>query len=282
MEMKPCVVMQTDFGVGGGGAMFGVCKQVDLSLDVYEITHTIPQFNVQKASSSLRGVMPFWPQGTIFVSVVDPGVGTERKASIAKTSNGYYIVTPDNGSLTHLLHEFGIDEIREIDEQTNRYKGTEKTSIFHGRDLFAYCAARLAAGVITYEEVGPAYPVSDIVTFDIPCADVSQNQAHGYITDIMDTFGNLETNIRIEDFEKTGIVHGDVVRATITWNNQTKFDKCVLYHRAFGFTEVGEEIMYNSSTGFMGLAINQNNFAHHYSIGVGDAWRIDIVKEEEA
>ena len=96
----PCIVFQTDFGLGGGCAMYGVCKQVDLSLEPYELTHTIPVFDVQKASVSLRDAIPSWPAGTVFVSVVDPGVGTARRASVAKTANGYYIVTPDNGTLT--------------------------------------------------------------------------------------------------------------------------------------------------------------------------------------
>jgi S-adenosylmethionine hydrolase len=110
--------------------------------------------------------MPFWPEGTVFVSVCDPGVGTPRKASVAKTSNGYYIVTPDNGTLAPVMDSCGIDEIREIDQTINRYHGNEwsdKSNIFHGRDIFAYCGARVAAGVISFEEVGKAYPVSEIV-----------------------------------------------------------------------------------------------------------------------
>ncbi len=122
---KPCVAMQTDFGVVSG-AMIGVCKTIDPELEIFDISHNIPKFNVEKASSHLRGVLPFWPKGTVFVSVVDPGVGTPRRASVAKTSNGYYIVTPDNGSLTGVLQEFGIDEIREIDETVNRLKVPKK------------------------------------------------------------------------------------------------------------------------------------------------------------
>ena len=191
MMSKPSILFQTDFGLGGAAAMYGVCKQVDEDLALYDLTHTIPTFDVKRASSSLRNVLPFWPKGTILVSVVDPGVGTARKASVAKTSNGYYVVTPDNGTLTYLLQSFGIDEIREIDETVNRYKGTEKTSIFHGRDLFAYCAAKLAAGVIDFEGVGPAYPVEEIVTFPTDYFKVTDGGAEGVLTDAMDTFGTV-------------------------------------------------------------------------------------------
>ena len=104
---KPCIAMQTDFGVSSG-AMFGVCKSVDPGLEVFDVAYNIPKFNIERASSHLRSVVPFWPKGTIFVSVVDPGVGTARRACVAKTANGYYIVTPDNGSLTGVLNEFGI------------------------------------------------------------------------------------------------------------------------------------------------------------------------------
>jgi S-adenosylmethionine hydrolase len=270
--------MQTDFGVSSG-AMFGVCKSVDPELEIYDVAHSIPKFNIERASSHLRGILPFWPQGTVFVSVVDPGVGTSRKASVAKTVNGYYIVTPDNGSLTGVLNEFGISEIREIDETINRLKGTEKTSIFHGRDLFAYCAARLAAGVIDFEGVGPNYPVSEIVTFSIPAVSVEENAARGCVTELMEPFGNLETNIRIEDFEKTGIAQGETVRVTIRRRDKTVFEKPMLYHRSFGYAPPDGEILYNSSSGFMGIAMNKKDFARTYGVEGGSEWLLEIVKE---
>ena len=275
---KPCIAMQTDFGVVSG-AMIGVCKSIDPELEVFDISHNIPKFNVEKASSHLRSVVPFWPKGTVFVSVVDPGVGTARRASVAKTTNGYYIVTPDNGSLTGIQKEFGIDEIRQIDETVNRLKGTEKTSIFHGRDLFAYCAAKLAAGVIDFAGVGPSYPVSEIVTFTIPSVSVGKNEAHGCVTELMEPFGNLETNIRIEDFEKTGIQQGDSVRVSIRHAGRTMFDQSILYHRSFGYAPENGLILYNSSSGFMGVAMNQQDFARTYGIEGGSEWMLNIVKE---
>lgn len=188
-------------------------------------------------------------------------------------------MTPDNGSLTGVLNEYGIEEIREIDETVNRLKGTEKTSIFHGRDLFAYCAAKLAAGVIDYAGVGPAYPVSEIVTFKIPASSAGPNEAHGCVTELMDTFGNLETNIRIDQFESTGIRQGEHVRVRICHKGATVFDKPILYHRSFGYAKPGEEILYNSSTGFMGIAMNQQDFARTYGVDGGSAWSLDITKE---
>ena len=275
---KPCIVMQTDFGVGGGGAMYGVCKTIDPELEIYDLSHVIPKFNVEMASNSLRKVIPFWPKGTIFVSVVDPGVGTARRASVARTANGYYVVTPDNGTLTYLDQEFGIEAIRQIDETKNRLKGTEKTSIFHGRDLFAYCAAKLAAGVIDFEGVGPAYPVEEIVKFEVKEAQVEAGRAMGCVTEIMEPFGNLETNIKIDDFEKTGMTQGNIVRVIIKNGDAPVFDKAMLFHRSFGYAPAGGEICYNSSSGYMGIAMNQHNFAKTYGIGSGPDWSVEILK----
>ena len=160
------VVIQTDFGRGGSGAMAGVCKLVDRSVRVYNITHEVPKFDVIAAGHNLADVIPYWPEGTVFVSVVDPGVGTERKACVALTGNGRYVVTPDNGCLAEIRTRHGIVSVREIDQTVNRYKGNEwslKSDIFHGRDVFAYCGARLASGKITFEEVGPEYCAEDIV-----------------------------------------------------------------------------------------------------------------------
>lgn len=159
------IVLQTDFG-DTCAPMTGMCKIVDPSLMIYELTNQVPKFNVSAAGKNLKETLPCWPEGTVFVSVCDPGVGTPRKASVAKTTNGYYIVTPDNGTLTDVLEAFGIEGIREIDQSVNRFPGNEWSSdsdIFHGRDIFAYCGARLASGIITFEEIGPLYPVEEIV-----------------------------------------------------------------------------------------------------------------------
>ena len=166
--MKPCIVFQTDFGTkwGAVASMKGVCKQVDPALECVDLTHEIEQYNILAASRELVYVLPFWPKGTVFVSVVDPGVGTERRACVALLRDGNYVGTPDNGTLTHALEQIGVAAVRQIDETVNRYPGTEDVAVFHGRDLFAYTAARLAAGVISFEGVGPAYPVEQIVRFD--------------------------------------------------------------------------------------------------------------------
>ncbi len=174
--VKGVVVYQTDFGVKDGAVseMKGVACGVDPNLKLYDLTHEIPAYNIWEASYRLWQTAPYWPAGTVFVSVVDPGVGTNRKSVVAHTKDGQYIVTPDNGTLTLIAEKVGIDAVREIDETKNRRAGSEASYTFHGRDVYCYTGARLAAGVIGYEGVGPEMDPAKIVTIAYPHATVTQ------------------------------------------------------------------------------------------------------------
>ncbi|MBP3890596.1 MAG: SAM-dependent chlorinase/fluorinase [Solobacterium sp.] len=278
--MKPSIVIQTDFGNGGGGAMTGVIKTIDPSLDVFQANHNIEKFNVREAARNLNHHVPYWPSGTVFVSVVDPGVGTARRASVAKLKNGSYVVTPDNGALTLLLENPGVEAIRIIDETKNRLKGTEKVSIFHGRDLFAYCAGKLAAGIIDFEGVGEAYPVSEIVTYDALGYEVEKGMVKGYLTDMMRTFGNLETSIPVSAGKEAGFELGEKVHVIIKNQDEVKVDLTIPFEASFGWVKEGEEVVYNSSDGVIGVGINLGNFIEKYGLDFGKDWTITITKEE--
>jgi hypothetical protein len=154
------LVFQSDFGLKDGAvaAMKGVANGVSTDLKLYDVTHEIPAYNIWEAAYRLEQTVPYWPEGTVFVSVVDPGVGTARKSVVLKTKAGHYIVTPDNGTLTLIARSEGIEALREIDEAVNRRKDSRQSYTFHGRDVYAYTGARLAAGVISFEEIGPALP----------------------------------------------------------------------------------------------------------------------------
>ncbi|MDR1893169.1 MAG: SAM-dependent chlorinase/fluorinase, partial [Spirochaetales bacterium] len=163
---KPFICLQSDFGLywGSVSSMHGVIASIDPELQVRDISHLLPLYQPWAASFCLNYTMPCWPEGTIFVSVVDPGVGASRRGCAAKTAAGQYIITPDNGTLTHVKAGVGITEVRELDEK-NRRPGTERYETFHGRDIFAYAAGRLGAGIAGFESLGPAYPVEEIKTF---------------------------------------------------------------------------------------------------------------------
>ena len=271
--MKPCIVWQTDFGLkwGAVASMRGVCKQVDPTLECVDITHEIEQYNIMAASRELIYVLPFWPKGTVFVSVVDPGVGTDRKASVALLADGNYVVTPDNGTLTHIFYEIGIKEIREIDESINRYPGTENIAVFHGRDLFAYTAARLASGTITYDEVGPAYPLEEIVLFEesLIKAQIEGSAVKGFVLSVSDPFGSIALNVLSADFRDAGYTHGDKVHVTLAREGKVYFEEDVLYAKSFGFVSVGTPILFDSSTNYIELGINQGNFKEKYQVQEG-------------
>lgn len=280
--MKPILVFQTDFSYKEGAvcAMYGVVKSVDRELEIIDGTHEIPKFDTWSASYRLHQSMAFWPKGTIFVSVVDPGVGTHRRACAAATADGYYVVTPDNGSLTHLKYSSGITKIREIDESINRLKGknTEDVSVFHGRDLFAYCAARLASGQITYEQVGPKYALSEIVLHPLQEPFFGSEEVHG-IFEIDDPhFGNLWTNIPTRDFLEAGFDYGDEVRLTVQHAEQECFSHRVQFHPSFGFAQKGEVVIYNNELMRIGVAVNLGSFSERYQVGYGPDWLVTISK----
>ncbi len=280
--MKPSIVIQTDFSLTWGAVaeMKGVMKQVDPELDLVDLCHEIRNFDPWEASLSLATVEPYWAPGTVFVSVVDPGVGTNRRASVALLKDGSYVVTPDNGSLTHLLHQVGIAEIREIDEKINRYHGPEEVSVFHGRDLFGYCAARLAAGVISFEKVGPAYPVSEIVE----CPEYDENPVlkpgllEGWILTGNRHFGGILLNVTNEAFRKEGYSYGDRFQVTIMHEGLVCFDQIVPYEKSFGFVEKGKPVLYQGSSRYLALDLNCDNLMEAYRLDTGLAWKFRMEK----
>lgn len=281
---KPILVFQTDFTYKEGAvcAMYGVVKSVDRELEIIDGTHEIPQYDTYSASYRLVQSMKFWPTGTIFVSVVDPGVGTDRKACVAKTRDGYYVVTPDNGTLTHLMKSVGIEEVREIDESKNRLqgKGTEQVAIFHGRDLFGYCAAKLASGLIRYEEVGPSYPVDEIVCHTLVEPIRSLHHVEG-IFEISDpNFGNLWTNIPLQMMLDAGFAYGDYLNVEIHHDNEVKFNQSVLFHKSFGMAEKGQPIIYNNELMKVSLAVTMGSFIEQYQCNFGPEWTVLFTKEE--
>src|SRR5580693_10610671 len=203
LAQNKIVVYQSDFGLKDGAVseMKGVAMGVSPELKLYDLTHEIPAYNIWEAAYRLQQTVPYWPVGTVFVSVVDPGVGTSRKSVVLKTKTGQFIVTPDNGTLTLLAESLGIDQIREIDESVNRRQDSKKSYTFHGRDVYAFTAARLAAGVITYEQVGPLLP-KRVVSIPYQKATLKGKTLEGTIAILDIQYGNVWTNITDSLFSK--------------------------------------------------------------------------------
>ena len=275
--MKKMLVFQTDFTYkeGAVAAMYGVVKSVDIDIEIITATHEIQQYDTWSASYRLYQYIDFWPKGTIFVSVVDPGVGTSRRACVAKTKNGYYIVTPDNGTLTYVDHYFGIEEVRVIDETVNRLHREDNgaVSIFHGRDLFGYCAARLASGIISYEEVGPSYDVSEIVRHEIYEAKIFDDRIEGMFEINDPNFGNLWTNVLLNDFKKMFNM-GENVHTVIYKNEEKVFDEKIPYIDSFGKAKAGSVMIYNNEINKMGLAEVTGNLCEDHHLSYGEEYKV--------
>ena len=280
MTDKPILVFQTDFTYKEGAvcAMYGVVKSVDRHLEIIDGSHEIPQYDIWSASFRLYQSMEFWPVDTIFVSVVDPGVGTARKACVAQTKQGYTIVTPDNGSLSHVKRKLGIVSVRQIDESVNRLPSSRESFVFHGRDLFGYCAARLASGIIRYEEVGPAYGIDQIVELPF-CEAVFRNGKICGIFEINDpNFGNLWTNIPLLMFTDAGIHYGDSVHTRVLHGGKVLFEAVLSFEKSFGYVKKGAVMIYNNELMYISLAVAQGNLVEQHRLGYGSDWQVEFAK----
>ena len=277
---KSILVFQTDFTYAEGAvsSMYGVVKRVDRELEIFDGTHYIPRFDVWSASYRLYQSLTFWPEGTIYVSVVDPGVGTARRACVARTASGHYVVTPDNGTLTHLARHVGITEVREIDERVNRNPNTRGTSVFHGRDLFGYCAARLASGIIGYEEVGLSYPVGEIVCLPMPEPSLECGCLTGIVDIIDPNFGNAWTNIPLALAEAAGISYGDGLRLCVRHGEDLVLDCDLPLCRTFGEVAKGELLAYTNELMNISFTMNQESIVERYGIGFGGDWQVSIAR----
>ena len=272
------LVFQSDFGLvdGAVSAMYGVAYTVEPRLNIHDLTHDITPYNIWEASYRLIQTIRYWPQGTIFVSVVDPGVGSDRKSVVVKTASGHYVVTPDNGTLTHIIRFDGIEAVREIDEHVNRLPRSGESYTFHGRDVFAYTGARLASGIIDFEGVGPEMKPEDLVRLPIIEPRLEGSAVCGTI-DVLDVrFGSLWTNIPRTLFLQTGVHYGDRVSITIENDTRCVYRNIILFAKSFADVYMGEALAFVNSLDCMAVAINQGSFARAYNIGTGNSWRIRI------
>jgi S-adenosylmethionine hydrolase len=221
------LVLLTDFGNKEHfvAVMKGIAISVSQDISIFDITHEIEPYNIWKASLVLADTLPYWPHLTVFVAVVDPGVGTSRKSLAVKISNGNMIVCPDNGILTFLLEKHENPEIRMIDEKIHKRPGSEDFYTFHGRDLYAYIGARLASGIVKFDKTGPLFR-GDIILLDYQRAWISDDKViKGTIVRVEEPFGNLVTDIT------AGLLGELTGQKEIQFLNvQVKHDNCLIYN----------------------------------------------------
>lgn len=273
------VVFQSDFGVKDGAvsAMKGVAMGVSPDLKLYDLTHEIPAYDIWEGAYRLMQTVPYWPEGTVFVSVVDPGVGTERKSVVVKTKSNHFIVTPDNGTLTLVARTLGITAVREIDEAVNRRSNSGQSYTFHGRDVYAYTAARLAAGVITFEGVGRSLPDS-VVMIPFQEAVRTGNTIRGNIPALDPQYGNVWTNIDGDLVKQWNLQYGDSIHVTIYDNKKRVYQGKMPYTETFGAVKKGKPLAYLNSLLQLSFALNMGNFANTYKVSSGGNWSVEVRK----
>lgn len=273
------IVFQSDFGLKDGAvsAMKGVAIGVSPDLKLFDLTHEIPAYNIWEAAYRLEQTVSYWPAGTVFVSVVDPGVGTERKSVVLKTKSGHFIVTPDNGTLTLVVASLGIEAIREIDEAVNRRKGSEKSYTFHGRDVYAFTAAKLSAGAISFEQVGAELP-KEVVKIPFQKAISENKKLKGTIAILDVQYGNIWTNIPADLFNQLQMKAGDKMHVTIYQNKNKRYEGDMPYCETFGAVAKGKPLAYLNSLLQLSFALNMGNFSAVYKVYSGNDWKVEISK----
>lgn len=274
-EMKAehnALIIQADFA---GLVMTGVAYSVSKDLEIFNVRPLIPLYDIRAASASLEYNAQTWPSGTVFVSVVDPGVGTPRKSVVLETKNGLYFVSPDNGSLSGPAAAYGISGVREIDEEVNRIPGSEWSHTFHGRDVYSYTGARLAAGVISFEQVGPLLE-PEVIELPRELGSVENGTFSGKVAGGTGRLGNIYFNINREMFESVNPEFGDVYDIVISHQGKSVWTGSLPYSRSFGSVAVGESLLFMNSSGDLSIAINQGNFAEANGIGYGPDWTITL------
>jgi len=255
----PIIVFMTDFGTANDS--MAICKAVIAGIApnvrIADITHQVTPFQIEEASRFLFGVTPYYPTGTVFLVVVDPGVGTSRKAVIVKSKKGQYFVLPDNGLISAVLDRDGFDSAREI-INLNWMIQSPISSTFHGRDIFSPAAAHLASGW-DFQQVGPEVP--QLVRLAPKSSVTTDKGIDGDLIGLDDPFGSLITDVPGEEFKKLGYKLGDKVKIQI--NKKTVH---LPYVRTFMDVPVGDSLLYIDSRGRVGIAVNQGNYSKKFDV----------------
>jgi len=263
---RPLIILMTDFGEKDFyvGAIKGAIYAVNPDARIDDISNNIPKFDIDAAAYTLLKSAVEFPRETIFVIVVDPGVGTARKPIIVKTKDEKYFIAPDNGVLTRVIEEFGLAEIREISNPDVMQK-EKMSSTFHGRDIFGPAAAHLSRG-FPMEKMGPE--MHDYIRLTRTPAKITGNTIVGRIVTI-DDYGNTISNIPKNLFEKMGWRLGDSLAVKVGEREFT-----VKFVNAYGDVATGEQLGLFGSGGVFEVSINQGNMAEKRHLKSGD--RIEI------
>jgi S-adenosylmethionine hydrolase len=256
---RPLIVFMSDFGTIDDAV--AICKGVMLTVapdaEIVDLTHQVTPYSITDGARLLARTAQYYPAGTVFVTVIDPGVGTSRRSIVVKTKRGQYFVLPDNGLVTPLVDRDGFAGAREI---TNRawMVGGKLSSTFHGRDVFSPVAAHLARGE-DWTRVGPV--LGELARLEVPKPAVDERGITGSVVALDGPYGNLVTNVSGDAFRALGYAHGDSVHLKVGPEEIT-----APFVATFGDVAVGMALVYVDSRGLLSLALNQGNFAREHGV----------------
>ncbi len=257
--VRPTIVFMTDFGTANDAV--AICKAVMLSIApdtrIMDITHRVTPYSIEEGARFLEAVSAYYPAGTVFVAVVDPGVGTSRKAVIVKSKKGQYFVLPDNGLITPVLDRDGLESAREI-TNPNWVIQAPLSSTFHGRDIFSPAGAHLAAGW-DFNLVGPEIP--QLVRLTLKASATNDKGIAGDIIALDDPFGSLVTDIPGEEFKRLGYNRGDKLRVEIN-----KKPVILSYAKTFMDVPVGDSLLFIDSRDRVSIAVNQGSYSKKFDV----------------
>ena len=256
---KPLIVFMTDFGTVDDAVAIckGVIKTLAPDAEIVDLTHQVTPYSISEGARLLSRTSQYYPPGTIFLTVIDPGVGTSRRSIIVRTKRGQYFVLPDNGLISLVVDRDGIEGIREITNPKWSLAGSS-SSTFHGRDIYSPAAAHLQRGD-NWTDAGPE--LKSVLRLEFPSVTIDSTGIQGEVVALDGPYGNLVTNIEGQNLAKLGYHLGEVVRVRLSGREYS-----VPFVTTFGGVPVGESLLFIDSRGLVSLAINQGSFASKYGI----------------
>ena len=260
-QYPPTIVFMTDFGTVDDSVP--ICKGVMYSIlpevRIVDLTHQVTPFSILDGARFLYGATPYYPAGTVFAVVVDPGVGSTRRAVVIKSKKEQYFVLPDNGLITLVAERDGLEAAREITSPTWMI-GKALSSTFHGRDIFSPAAAHVARGD-DWTQVGPVLDLNSLVQLNLEAPRIDEQGLHGEVIATDGPFGNLVTNVDADLFLKMGYHRGQKVPITL---GRQKME--LQFVKTFSDVPLNTPLIYIDSRGRFALAVNQASFAGTYGI----------------
>ncbi|MBS3789053.1 SAM-dependent chlorinase/fluorinase [Candidatus Bipolaricaulota bacterium] len=260
-EPNGVIAFVTDFGRKDFyvGAMEGVVLSKFPEAKIVHISHEVEEYNIREGAITTYLAAKEYPKGTVFCTVVDPGVGTERKPIVLETETGHYFIGPDNGVLTMVMNNMGVKEVRVLENPDWRREGwVSKT--FHGRDVFSPGAAHLASGE-PFTEAGPEY--MEYKTLDIQQSRIEDGAVVGEAV-MIDEYGNIQANVHASELEEIGLEVGDTVEVQIG-----EVVEQAEYATTYGDVPEGDFLVFRASTDFIEVAINMGSAQENFGAELG-------------